>query len=88
MAVKVSRLYGMDIYSDEGRYIGKVHDIILNMEKGEVVRVTTEPLRISQTEHAKKLLQEKTVLFKNVRSAGDILIVGKAGVPHTQGKGK
>lgn len=80
MAVKVSKMYGIDIYTDEGAYIGKVHDVILNMEKGEVVRLTTEPLKIEPTEHAKKMLQDKTVLFKNVRSVGDILIVGKTSV--------
>ena len=80
MSVKVSKLYGIDIYTDEGAYIGKVHDVILNMEKGEVVRITTEPLRVTQRDHARKLLQENTVLFKNVRSVGDILIVGKGSV--------
>ena len=91
MTVKVSKLYGIDIYSDGGAYIGKVHDVILNMEKGEVVRLTTEPLRTVQKEHAKKLLQEKTVLFKNVHSVGDILIVGKRAVrpsPHHETKTK
>ncbi|RLG22020.1 hypothetical protein DRN74_01245 [Candidatus Micrarchaeota archaeon] len=77
MAIRISKLYGLDIYTDGGRYIGKVHDIILNLEEGSVVRITTEPLRMVQTEHAKKLLQEKTVLYKNVKSVGDIVIVGK-----------
>jgi sporulation protein YlmC with PRC-barrel domain len=79
MGIKVSQLYGMDIYSDEGGFLGKINDIIINLEKGEVVRVTTEPLKSVSKEEARKILRDKSVLYKNVRSVRDIMIVSKRG---------
>jgi sporulation protein YlmC with PRC-barrel domain len=81
VAVTASRLYGLDIYDTEGGYIGKVSDLILNLEKGEVVRITTEPLRGSLTkEELPKIIQEKSILYKRVKSVRDIVIIGKGGV--------
>jgi sporulation protein YlmC with PRC-barrel domain len=45
MAVRLSQMYGMDIYSEDAGYVGKVNDMILNMESGEVVRLTTMPIK-------------------------------------------
>jgi len=73
----ISELYGMDIYNDDARYIGKVNDIILNLETGKIVRLTTEPLRSISKEKAKEVLREKSVLYRNVVAVGDIIIVGK-----------
>ena len=69
----------MDIYTDEAGYIGKVNDVILNLEKGEVVRLTTETLKAVSREEAAKVLKDKSILYRNVRSAGDILLVSKRG---------
>lgn len=67
----------MDIYTDGAGYIGKVNDVILNLEKGEIVRLTTETLKTATREEAAKVLKDKSVLYRNVRSAGDILIIGR-----------
>ena len=77
MAVKLSSMYGMDIYTGDGGYVGKVNDMILNLEKGEVVRVTTEPLRTLTKMEASQVLKSKSVLYKRVNSVGDIMIVGR-----------
>ena len=73
----ISELYGLDIYNDEAKYIGKVNDIIINLETGKIVRLTTEPLRSVSKEKAKAVLRDKSVLYKNVTAVGDIVIVGK-----------
>ena len=76
--MRASRLYGLDIYDADGGYIGKVNDLIINLEKGEIVRVTTEPLRANLTkDELPEILQKKSVLYKRVSSAKDILIVNK-----------
>jgi len=77
MSVKLSSMYGMDIYTGDGGYIGKVNDMILNLEKGEVVRVTTEALRTLTKMEASQILKSKSVLYKRVNSVGDIMIVGR-----------
>jgi sporulation protein YlmC with PRC-barrel domain len=80
MGITASRMYGLDIYDTEGAYLGKVNDIIINLEKGEIVRVTTEPLRGSLTkEELPKVLQEKSILYKRVQSVGDIMLISKGG---------
>ncbi|MDD5317941.1 MAG: PRC-barrel domain-containing protein [Candidatus ainarchaeum sp.] len=75
MSVKLSRLYGMDIYSDGGKYLGRVQDLILDLEKGEILRITLEPLSSVTREDAKKILREKSVLYKNVKSVEDVVMV-------------
>jgi sporulation protein YlmC with PRC-barrel domain len=56
--------------------VGKVNDIILNLETGKIVRLTTEPLRSVSKEKAKSVLKEKSVLYRNVAAVGDIVILG------------
>jgi len=75
MTIRLSQLYGMSIYRDDATYVGKVQDIILNLETGEIVRLITQPLRSIDKESAKKILREKSVLYKNVKSVKDIIIV-------------
>jgi len=79
MSVNISRLYGMDIFSDGGRYLGKVFDIILDVEKGEVVRVTLESIHAVSRDDAQRIIKEKTILYKNVRSVEDVIVVTKGG---------
>lgn len=78
MTIKVSKLYGMDIFSDAGKYLGKVYDIIIDVEKGEVVRLTLEPIHATTREEAARVLREKTLLYKNVKSVEDVVIVTRA----------
>ena len=77
MTMRLSRLYGMDIYSDAGKYLGRVIDLILDLEKGEVVRMTMQPLTTVSREEARKILREASVLYKNVKSVEDVVVVTK-----------
>ena len=72
----LSKLFGMEIYSVDGDYKGKVFDLIINLEKGKVETITTEPLKPKTKQEAKKILTEKSIPFRNVRSAKDIIVVG------------
>ena len=76
MSVRLSKMYGMDIFSGEAGYIGKVNDMIINIEAGEVVRLTTVPLRDIMQSDAKNILQKNSVLFKRVKSVKDIVLIG------------
>lgn len=77
MTMRLSRLYGMDIYSDAGKYLGRVIDLILDLEKGEVVRITMQPLVAVSREEARRILREASVLYKNVKSVEDVVVVTK-----------
>lgn len=75
MVVRVSRIYGMDIYTDGGRFLGRVQDIVLDLEKGEVVRLTMEPLASITRDEAKRILRDKSILYKSVKSVEDVVVV-------------
>lgn len=79
MAVKLSQLMGMDIYTDNAQYVGKVYDVILDLQKGEIARLTLEPIHVTSKEEAKRVFREKTVLYKSVKAVENIVIVGAGG---------
>jgi sporulation protein YlmC with PRC-barrel domain len=79
MSVKLSKLFGMDIYDAQAGYRGKVYDIIINLEKGKLETITTEPLKVKTKSDAKKILSEKSIPYKNVQSANDIILISNIG---------
>lgn len=79
MTMKISKIYGMDIYTDGGKFLGRVQDILLDLEAGKVVRVVLEPLATVSKEEAKRILREKSVLYSSVKSVEDVMVVSKAG---------
>ncbi len=79
MAIKLSQLIGMDIYTDNAQFVGKVYDVILDLQKGEVVRLTLEPIKVASKEEAKRVFKEKTVMYKSVKAVEKIIIVSTSG---------
>ena len=76
MTIRLSKLFGMDIYTSEAEYKGKVFDVIINLEKGRLETITTEALKARSKQEAKKIISEKSIPYKNVKAAKDIVIVG------------
>ncbi len=79
MSTKLSRLYGMDIFTDAGKFIGNAQDFIVDLESGEVSRILVEPLP-SGKDDARRALREKSILYKNVKSVEDVIVVSKGPV--------
>jgi sporulation protein YlmC with PRC-barrel domain len=77
--MKLSDIYSMDIYSDGGQYLGEVRDAIIDLEKGEVSRLLMEEWRNSDKDETKRLLQTKSILFKNIKNVGDVVLVSVLG---------
>ncbi len=76
MTVRLSKLFGMDIYTDNAEYKGKVFDLVINLEKGKIETMTTEPLKVRTKQEARKIISEKSIPYQNILSAKDILLVG------------
>ena len=76
--MKVSKIYGMDIYTDAGKFLGRVQDMVIDLERGEVVRLTMEPLSSISRDEAEKILREKSVLYKSVKSVEDVVLVARS----------
>lgn len=77
--MKISEIYSMDIYSDNGQYLGEVRDAIVDLERGEVSRLLMQEWRNADRNEVKRTLQQKSVLFKNVKNIGDVVLVAGSG---------
>ena len=75
MSLRVSQLMGMDVYTDSAQFVGRVYDVIIDRQKGEVVRLTLEPIRAASKEEAKRVFREKTVMYKSVKAVEKIIII-------------
>ena len=82
MTMRLSKLFGMDIYTTDAEYKGKIFDIVINLEKGKLETITTEALKARSKQEAKKIISEKSIPYNRVRAAKDIVLVsGKASPP-------
>lgn len=76
MSTKLSRMYGMDIFTDSGKFLGNAQDFIIDVESGEVSRILIEQLPSSK-EDAKRAIRERSILYSNVKSVEDVIVVTK-----------
>jgi len=77
MSVKISELYGTEIYTSKAKHLGKVEDIILNLQKGEIMRITLAPLKSGFLSKSKveEILKENSISYSDVEEVGDIVLV-------------
>jgi sporulation protein YlmC with PRC-barrel domain len=66
----------MDIFTDSGKFIGNAQDFIVDFESGEVSRILLEQLPMGKDD-AKKALRERSILYKNVKSVEDVIVITK-----------
>ena len=76
MTTRISKLFGMDIITTDGEHKGKVFDLVINLEKGRIETITTEPLKARSKQEAKKIITEKSIPYNRVRAAKDFIVVG------------
>ena len=76
MSKKVSALYGLDIFSTNGGYIGKVEDVLLNLEEAVIMSLYIKPLNSAAVDSSelKRILKEEGVSYDGVTSVGDIIL--------------
>ncbi len=72
--MKISDIYHMDIYSDGGQYLGDVQGAIIDLERGEVSRLLMVPWKGLKGD-IKTSLKQKSILYKNVKNVGDVVLV-------------
>ncbi len=63
--MKVSEYYDIPIYSDKGRYVGEVQDVVIDFDEGNVLG-----LGFGQKEG-----KVTTIPYESVMAIGDIVIV-------------
>jgi sporulation protein YlmC with PRC-barrel domain len=69
----------MDIYTDSGQYLGEVKDATVDLERGEINRLFMVEWKNANKDLVQKTLQNKSILFKNIRNIGDVVLVSAAG---------
>lgn len=82
MSKRLSQLYGVDIYSDKAEYVGKVQDVILNLEDGEVMRLSLKSFKANTLprDDVRKILQEESIGYHDIIKVGDIIICNQNAV--------
>jgi len=79
MGKRLSEFYGMDVYTQKAQYVGKVEDVILNVDKGEVMRLCLKSFKggTLTRDDVNKVLQEESISYDDVVEVGDIVLVQK-----------
>jgi sporulation protein YlmC with PRC-barrel domain len=76
--MQLSDLYGMDIYTDDGKYLGQVHSVILDLEEGKISRIMLVPIEKISGAQAERLIKQYSIMYEKVRSVEDVVIVSKS----------
>lgn len=63
--MRASEYYDRPIYSDKGRYVGEVKDVVLNLDSGEILGLG----------FGQKQGKVRTVPYESITAIGDIVIV-------------
>jgi sporulation protein YlmC with PRC-barrel domain len=79
MSKRLSELYGMEIYTQKAMHVGTVEDVILNLDKGEVMRLCLKSFRGGglSSDDIRQVLQEDSISYEDVVEVGDIILVSK-----------
>jgi sporulation protein YlmC with PRC-barrel domain len=80
MTRKLSELYGMDIFTDKGKFLVTSQEFLLDVEKGSVARILLDRITGSR-ESLKEVLRNKSVKYENVRSVEDVIVVAAEAKP-------
>jgi sporulation protein YlmC with PRC-barrel domain len=86
MSKRLSQIYGMDIFTEKAEYVGKVGDIILNIEKGEIMQLSLRHLKVVEGMDVRRILQEETIPYDEILRVGDVIICKKN--PRREGRSR
>ncbi len=76
MSISLSKLYGKKIISNDGRIIGDVKDVILNLDENAVSHLLLVKIEhLAKSDDVRDALFKNSVTFKRVRSISDSAIV-------------
>jgi len=86
MSKRLSQLYGMEIFTRKAEHVGRVEDVILNLETGEVMRLCLRSFREKRLPESevKRILQTESIGYNEVIEVGDVIICKKN--PLTEGR--
>ena len=75
MEIRVSDLLGKKIYTEKGKYVGTVEDIVLDLLEKKLAFLCLVPIENKSPSELIKIFKEKAIPYENVKSAAEIVIV-------------
>jgi len=75
MTLALSRMFGMDIFTTEAKYVGKAQDFIIDLEEGRLYKIVLEPLRLVSKQDIVQILKRKSVDYAKVVAVNDIILI-------------
>ncbi len=78
MVVSISELYGKRIITSDGRQLGEVKTVIVDVQEGTVSHLLLMDFENLQKEDdMREVLKKSSVLYKRVKSVGETIIVSR-----------
>ncbi len=78
MDVRISELYGKKIISNEGKMLGEIKGVMLNLEDGVVSHLLlTNAEAFLKSTNPRSEIQKNSIAFKRVKKISETVIVGK-----------
>lgn len=78
MSISISELYGKPIISNDGKILGEVKGVMLNLEDRAVSHLLlSEVDRLLKSADPRRDLQKNSVAYKRVRTVSESIIVGR-----------
>lgn len=72
MSGEITTLFGMRVFTDEGRYVGKIEDVIIETDSSSITGIVV-------VEYNKALIDKTSrgvvIPYRLVRSVGDIVLI-------------
>ena len=77
MSIRLSQMFGMDIYTTDAEYVGKAYDFIIDLEEGKIFKITLEPFRLTSKQDIVQILKKKSINYDKVVAVKDIILINK-----------
>ncbi len=72
MQAEVSKLFGLNIYTERGRYIGKVNDVVLEVNEKKATGIAATKLNPDMFDAGSRGV---VVPFRWVTAVGDVILI-------------
>ncbi len=76
MVVSISELYGKKIITSDGRHLGEVKAVIVDVQEGLVSHLLVIDFdTMKREEDMREVLKKSSILYKRVKTVGETVVV-------------
>lgn len=75
MTIRLSEMKGLEIFTETGKSMGIAHEFIIDLEKGQVVKLLLEPMKTMSSNELREFLARKSVNYNRVKNVTDAIII-------------